>query len=205
MKNKNRYRFRNVVSLSLFFIILIFIFSGIALYLRPEGSIARWTKWTFLGLDKQGWETVHISCATVFMVIFLCHLFFNYKTLLNYLNIKIASGKTHIREIISAFLLTALVLISALAYWEPVDSVMELRKSIKKGSYLVNVQPPVPNAEDLTIPELATVVNIPLQDIINILNASNYKYLNPKQTLRKIASQNNISIEKLYITIISIQ
>jgi hypothetical protein len=202
MGNKHRYRLRNVISLSLFFISPIFIFSGIALYLRPEGSIARWTRWTFLGLDKGGWETLHISCATIFIIIFLFHIFYNYKSIFNYLNLKISSGKTHIREIVSAFVLTFVVLVSALAIWEPVVSIMDLRKTIKNGDDLVNIPPPVSNAEEFSLLEIARMVDAPLDNVTNTLRLRNYNYSTPDQSLRDIAENNNIAIEKLYIAII---
>lgn len=205
MGNKKRYRFRNVISLSLFFTSPIFIFSGIALYLRPEGSIARWANWTLLGLDKKGWETVHISCAILFIVVFSCHLFFNYKSLFKYLNLKVRSGRTHFREIFSAFILTSFFLVSALVLWEPIDSAMQLRSSFKSGDDIVNIPPPVTNAEDLTLTEMAALLEMPLEEIISKIKKHNYDHLDLKQSLRKIAEHNEISIEKLYIAMTGIQ
>ena len=136
---------------------------------------------------------------------FLFHLFFNYKSLLNYLNIKIASGRTHLRELTSAFVLTLLVITASLINWEPVASLMDLRTSIKDGEDLINMPPPVANAEDLTIPELANLVNISPEAAVNALTASNYEYSDPSLTLREIAGNNRISIEELYMTIIDNQ
>jgi Domain of unknown function (DUF4405) len=56
MAEPQRFRFRSLVSFSAFFLFLAPALSGIAMYLRPEGSVARWTGWSLLGLDKRGWE-----------------------------------------------------------------------------------------------------------------------------------------------------
>ena len=42
---------------------LVSAVSGIILFVRPEGSLARWVGWSVLGLDKAQWEAVHIVRA----------------------------------------------------------------------------------------------------------------------------------------------
>ena len=50
------------------FLFLAAAASGIVLFLRPEGSLASWAGWHVLGIDKKGWEGVHILSVIMFVV-----------------------------------------------------------------------------------------------------------------------------------------
>lgn len=71
---KNDFKLRPFISLVLFSSFGLVVFSGLALYLRPEGSLARWTNWKMLGLDKKGWEGAHTFFCLVFVMTAALHL-----------------------------------------------------------------------------------------------------------------------------------
>ena len=53
-----RYRFRgkSFTTFSILWSFLIMAFSGVIMYIRPEGSIASDINWTFMKLTKEGWK-----------------------------------------------------------------------------------------------------------------------------------------------------
>ena len=59
IRKANSFRFRAFTVFWLTFSFLLSVLSGAILFLRPEGSLATWTGWTALGLNKKQWEGVH--------------------------------------------------------------------------------------------------------------------------------------------------
>jgi len=53
--------------------------SGIALYLAPNGRIARETSWTFLGLNKDAWEGLHIYFGFAMIALVALHIAVNFR------------------------------------------------------------------------------------------------------------------------------
>jgi hypothetical protein len=49
------------------------------LYIEPHGRVAYWTKWSFLGLEKDQWGNIHIFSGLLFLVAGGFHLYYNLK------------------------------------------------------------------------------------------------------------------------------
>jgi hypothetical protein len=79
---------RSFVSLLTFSGFIIMSFTGIVLYFTPQGRVAYWTDWKFLGLTKVDWGNIHIISCFLFIVVGLFHLYYNWKPLTNYLSDK---------------------------------------------------------------------------------------------------------------------
>jgi hypothetical protein len=56
-------RIKGLTSLAMACLFLIVSFSGIILYMTPQGRVANWTNWTLLGLGKHDWSAVHINAC----------------------------------------------------------------------------------------------------------------------------------------------
>ncbi len=69
-----KFNFRGFVSLFTAFSFLFVFISGIVLYFTPQGRIAYWINWKFLGLTKTDWTNMHI----VFCIFFMTAAFFSY-------------------------------------------------------------------------------------------------------------------------------
>lgn len=52
--------------------------SGIALYLAPSGRIVRESGWTFLGLGKDAWESLHLYFGFAMIALVALHLAVNF-------------------------------------------------------------------------------------------------------------------------------
>jgi hypothetical protein len=62
------FRFQTFVTVVVLLSFLAVVISGVALYLRPEDSLARWVGWKFAGWDKKQWEAAHTGVVILFLI-----------------------------------------------------------------------------------------------------------------------------------------
>ena len=179
------------------------VFSGLALYLRPEGSIARWTSWKMLGLDKKGWEGVHTFFCLAFFTAVALHLVLNLKPLLRYLSPGIDRNRRIHRELVAAVCLITSILVIAVLRVPPASLVMDWRGAIKNGSAVVRIQPPEPDFEKYSLKEISAYFGVSLDRITEFFKRQGIKIQKPDDSLEKIAWQNKTSPQNLYELILS--
>ncbi|MBN1848908.1 MAG: DUF4405 domain-containing protein [Deltaproteobacteria bacterium] len=185
-----------------FVVIISFIIdtiSGIILYFAPHGRIANWTIWTIWGLDKDQWAAIHTIFGYVLLIIVGIHLYFNWRIFIHFLWSKIQKA-IHLRwEIITAILLN--LFIFAATIWEipPFSTTMNLGDRLK-GSWEEEVTAPAPvsQAQDLTIQELASTIQVPVEQILSSLRSRGIEIQDVRKTLGEIAKEHDTSPEKLY-------
>jgi hypothetical protein len=200
---KKGFKLRPFVSLVLFLSFGLMVFSGLALYLRPEGSIARWTGWKMLGLDKKGWEGVHTFFCLVFFMTVGLHLVLNLNAFLRYLASGITGNRKNHRELIAAVGLVGLVLVMAVLRVPPASLVMDWRSDIKNGSVAVRIQSPEPDFEKRSLEQISAYLDVSVDQVARGLRKEGIKILKTDESLEEIARQNRTSPQKLYGLIIS--
>jgi hypothetical protein len=196
------FKFRVFVSFGVFLSFLAAAGSGIILFLRPEGGLASWTGWNVFGINKKGWEGIHIISILMFVVFAAAHLRFNWKVLVAYIRRKSAAGKRLRKERIAALAVVLLVLAGAVLRAKPIWTIMGLRSEIKKGTYIVKIPPPAPNAEEMTIAELCALNNIPELDAVVRLDKAGLQTVDLKTKLADAAKAGKTTPEKIYTIII---
>jgi hypothetical protein len=200
---KNNFKVRPFVSLVLLLSFGLMVFSGVALYLRPEGSVARWTSWEILGLDKKGWEGVHAIFVLTFVLVTVLHLVLNLKSLLRYLSPAMDKNRRIHRELIAAAALVTAFLAIAVLRLPPASMLMNLRSVIKDGSVVVRIQPPEPDFEKRSLKEISVHLGVSLDQITTFLEKAGVKIPGPDDSLETIARQNRTSPQNLYVLILS--
>ena len=184
-----------------FVVIISFIVdtvSGIILYIAPPGRIANWTNWEIWGLSKEAWGAIHTIFGYVLLIIVAIHLYYNWKIFLNYIWSKIRNALNLKWELITASLVCLLVFMGTLWDIPPFSSTMDLGEYIKESWEESKTDLPVSHAELLNISEFSEIINVPPEQIFEILKSSGYKVKDLQQTLGEIAGENNISPDKLY-------
>ena len=139
--NRHGIQLRPLASLLLFFSFLSSLVSGIALFLRPEGELARLIAWTWLGLDKKSWEQVHIGAIFLLVMSALWHTLLNRKSLWHYVYKKSAALRIQVNELIIAVILVLLFSFGSLLNLPPFSWLSELRLSIKSGTLTLYTEP----------------------------------------------------------------
>jgi len=179
---------RKWIDLLLFYATVMIIVSGIVLYIMPHGRVAYFTGWKFLGIDKDGWDNLHVIFGFLMVIVAIWHMLINWKVMKKYLMQK---------ESIFALLITAIISIGTLTNIQPFKSVSDLEDMIKNSWEVSKVDIPLAHAELLTLKELCQKLNIPYQSAAKILENKKIIF-NAQDTLKEIAKKNNTTPNKIY-------
>lgn len=117
-----RFSFRGLITYLVVLSFLVMLISGIVNFLAPSGRISRQVGWTLAGLDRTGWQTLHLSFAVVFAAAGLVHLAFNWKGLLHYLRNRANHHLTLKWEAVLALVVTLWLIASAVLALPPVST-----------------------------------------------------------------------------------
>jgi hypothetical protein len=64
---RNKQPIRSLIAFLVTWAFGVLTATGIVLYIVPQGRIAYWTLWSFLGLNKEQWGDVHIMFGGIFI------------------------------------------------------------------------------------------------------------------------------------------
>lgn len=204
-RSKKVFRLKVFVAFALTFFFVLSSISGIILFMRPEGSLAAWTGWSALGLDKKQWEGVHAVSVFLFFMIALFHLVYNWRVLISYLrNRKKQPGGlsgyiASFREFIAALLLVGIIFWGAMKKWPPLGWIADLRATFKSGQPVARVQPPVADAEKLTLAELSRLFGVKEERFLAAAGESKLRIKHLGQSLAEAARQNGLTPEEIFI------
>lgn len=201
---KKDFSLRSFTSITLFLSFFALVFSGLAMYLRPEGSVARWIDWSLLGLSKNGWEGVHTFFSFMVVVFSVIHLFLNGKALLTYILGRWKEGIRRKKELCASAGLVFAVLILAVFRIPPVGEIMDIRDNIKHGHYTVKIIPPEPDFEQKPLSHVIRSVNMPVEIVLERLRGQGLIISDDQESLQKIAKKNKSTPQALYLEIIQL-
>ncbi|WP_024788259.1 DUF4405 domain-containing protein [Lebetimonas sp. JH369] len=180
---------RKWIDLFLFYATIIIIFSGIVLYIMPHGRVAYFTGWKFLGIDKDGWDNLHVIFGFFMVIVAIWHIVVNWRALKKYLFLQ--------KESVFALLIIALVSIGTIKNIQPFKSVSDLEEYIKNSWEVSKSEIPIAHGELLSLKDFCDKLNIPLNQATDILKEKGIKF-NVNETLKEIANKNNLTPVKIY-------
>ncbi len=175
--------------------------SGFILYIRPEGSLARWVGWRALGVDKSGWERIHIIFCVLFVLAAIFHLILNFRAIIRYLTIGISDGRKNILEMVAALLLAGLLLLTALWQVPPTSWLTAGRASFKNHPAGLRVEIPFPDFEKQSLRRVAEHLGLSPAAVLKELEALGLKGLYLENSFEDVARQNQLSPQQLYLLI----
>jgi hypothetical protein len=175
-------------------------FSGVILYMTPRGRVANWTGWTMLGLDKHGWGALHINACLLFLLVAFLHLFFNFRVFWSYIR-KRSSGFNLKLEMVTALLVTAVLIAGTLYEVPPLSSTLTLNERIKNYWESDAPSSPAPHAEEFTLTRFASTVGLTVDDIQTALNAEGFKVSGNTSTIGLVAQENRTTPNQLFTAI----
>jgi hypothetical protein len=178
--------------------------SGVVLFVRPEGGIARWVGWSALGLDKRQWEATHIAFVLTFLLSSVAHIWYNWRPLVAYLGRGasrrgLSAGRlVPSVEFVLALGLTALVAYATLGERPPVTAVLQLRADIKDGKFVTVTPPPVAEAERLTVVQLSRRVSVSEAQMVSNARRRGIIIRDTSAPISRIALEHQLSPEEVY-------
>ena len=191
-----RFNWQIFISFNLLFTFVVMLISGVILYFKPEGSVARWLAWDVWGLTKSGWEAMHTVFSFLFLIFAVLHIvkihlqnirlyFLNYKP-----------GRTS-REMNVALLISAVFLIGTAFNVPPFHWIF------KAGNYLsdswgekIAVKHEAIDAKQ-PMREVAIIMGIKKDELLSGLGKKEID-VSMQQSLRENAENNGLTPYELY-------
>lgn len=199
---KKPFHVRSFVSITLFFTFILLAGSGVAMYLRPEGSIARWCAWTLLGLSKQEWESVHAVFSMTFVLLAVLHLLLNFKVLVKYVYQGMDQALKRKKELVASLGLVCMIVILIGFHIRPIREVMDLRERIKNGGHLIKVAPPESDFEKKPLVQVAEILEMDVEEVMEKLRTQGINVNSQEETLQDISEKDDNSPQDIYELIV---
>lgn len=168
-RKRRGFNLRGFFSLLLFTSFSLLLLTGTILYVTPQGRVAHWTGWTILGLDKEEWSAIHITLALLVLIASGFHLYYNWSIFWGYITRKAQRTLNLKWEVALAVVLCVITVSGTLYDVPPFGTIIQWNDDIKDYWEARSAAPPVPHAEDLSIEELASTVDMPLEEVIALL------------------------------------
>ena len=195
----SKFNWQSFISIGLLFSFIVMMFSGIVLYVAPEGSLSRWIDWTVLGLTKTQWEQQHTIFSYLFVGFTVFHIFkINWGLLWSYFFVE-KRKLIYVKEILVALIISVIFFIGTLADISPFSYVTDLGSNIS-DSFGSDVQKPdISDPEKLNLEQFAKqVYHISYDEFYDILDKYNLIIEDRNQTIQELCSMNGISPKELY-------
>ena len=190
-----QFKIRSFISISAFLFFIMLLLSGAAAYIKPEGSVASWQSWSFLGLDKGEWEGLHTLIGIFFLTLAFIHIVLNWRMLYLYFRQKSFFSF----EMILGVLFLLLVIGSSVFRLPPFFLLMDAGEYIS-DSWAQKGVAPFNRAERTTLLELCehAGINLPLSLAMKRLKDSGIRSVDPSITLEELADKNSSSPAELW-------
>ena len=90
---------RKVTSMTMLLSLAVLLLNSLILYVVPEGRVAYWSDWNFLGLTKGNWSEQHTTIGFLFLAAGLLHIYYNLNAITAYMKKQSAPGQSFYRPI----------------------------------------------------------------------------------------------------------
>lgn len=113
---------------------LAFLFlalSGVVLYVAPQCFVADATGWRCLFIEKDTWESIHLTFALSFLILTPLHLWYNWSAFIGYFKKKTAAARETPLPALIAAALAAVLFLMSLGGIPPVSWVHDAHEAIK--------------------------------------------------------------------------
>jgi len=172
--------------------------TGAVLFITPPGRVAHWTGWRLFGLTKDGWSAVHIWFALSFLIASGFHIWLNWRPLLSYFKSRVTRHLALRREWALALVLCTAVFAGTLVEIPPFSSLMSLNDGLKNSWEKSSERAPIPQAELLSLHELASQVGVGLETMMANLKAGAIVVESPESVVGDLAHAHHLTPIQLY-------
>jgi hypothetical protein len=202
-------KLRKAVSLTVFLSFIVVAFTGLMLFITPQGRVAYWAGWTLFGLSKEQYGQLHTTFMVLFLAAGIWHIALNWKPITNYMKSKSREVKIFVPEFNLALAFTALFFVGTLLGIAPFGTLIDAGDGIKALWEKHEGSPPWGHAEESSLArftrgladwerlEYQRLVEIPLQDAIDSLRHAGFAVVDENQKVIEIAEDNGTTPKAL--------
>lgn len=182
----------------MFLSFMLLIVTSIVLYVVPEGRVAYWSDWRFMGLTKTLWGDIHVNLGVLFLVSGLLHLYYNWKPMVTYMKNKAKQLKFFTPDFNMALAVTLIFTFGTLLHIPPMSTILDFSASFKDAGAQKYGEPPYGHAELSSLKLFAKRTGLDLEQIKHQLQKSGISFDNESRSLLDIARANHCTPKDVY-------
>lgn len=110
------------------FAFLVMATSGLVLIITPRGSLANKIDWAFVGLDRHGWQAIHLTAALLFLIVAVWHIIIHLSVIKNLTFGAGASTRGHHSELLVMLAVVGLFLVTAILNLPPSSWLVDINE-----------------------------------------------------------------------------
>jgi len=196
---QSKLKYQRVISLSLGLVFVLVSLSSGVLYFIADRRVTSWNNWSFLWLDKQQWDNLHINLGILFLVLLVWHIYYNWKPIKNYLKVK-KEWVFFTKEFNFSLGLVSLFIVGTLGMVLPFSFMVNIGNGIK-AMKIKESTPPFAYAEEATLRDFCLILDINLTKAIKIIHGNKKHIISQDETLKQIAKHKGTSAKNIYAMI----
>ncbi|MFA6788299.1 MAG: DUF4405 domain-containing protein [Arcobacteraceae bacterium] len=189
---------KKTTSLVMLLATLMLTYTGVMLFIAPQGKIAYWANWEFLGLNKGEYTSLHNTFFVLFLVAFVLHVYYNFKPIKNYLSNEAKELVVATKEMIIATIFTVVFIIGTLMTVPPFTTFLSLGEDAKEYWTEVYGEPPYNHAELSSLKVFIRKTGLDETKAVQALKDSNIIFSGLDEKLLDVAKNNNKSPNDIY-------
>jgi len=173
--------------------------SGIAAFIVPQGKVAYWTNWTFLGLSKTQWGNIHITTSVLFLIAGIWHTCYNWTPLMQYLRGIPGRMAASWRDLAIAAVVTVFFTVGGVTKTPPLNYIINFNNWIKESWVKTPADdPPFGHAELHSLKGFCKKMSIDPAAALAQLRQSGMTVRDGDLTLDQIARANQCTPSRVY-------
>lgn len=188
---------KKITSLTMLFSMLIMVYTGIILFIAPAGRVANWSNWEILNLTKTQYGQIHSTFMVLFIIGTILHLFYNWKPITSYMKNTAKEMVFFTKDTMASLVVTSLVLLGTLYFITPFSTFLDFGEEVKESWEKDLGTAPYSHAELSSLKSFSKKVGFDLEKSKEILTTNSIVF-QEEQSLRQIASSNNLSPRAVY-------
>lgn len=190
--------FRKIVSFTTLWSFIGMTFTGIVLFIVPEGRVAYWADLHIVGLTKDKWGDLHTTLSALFMVAGILHTYLNWSAIVNYFKTKAKKLVVFTPSFTISTLIFAIFVVGTYYKVSPFKDLLDLSDYVKDHWREKVGNPPYPHAELSKLRDLAKKEGLDINVVVQILKDNNVNFTSDEEKLLDIARKNKTSPSNLY-------
>ncbi len=162
-----KFKYRPFISICTTFLFFAALFTGIFMYIMPDPSMAYWNKWSFLGLEKLDWESLHGLVSIYWSLFLVLHLILNWKPFVSYLKRKKnkVSGEFEGGKELLAAVAVCLAVIVGSAVESPLKLAVLPFEALQTVWYEDSHEPPVEDLQAIPVKYVVKLYDLGVGDV----------------------------------------
>jgi magnesium-transporting ATPase (P-type) len=189
---------KKITSLVMLLATLMLTYTGVMLFIAPQGKIAYWANWEFLGLNKGEYTSLHNTYFVLFLVAFVLHVYYNFKPIKNYLSNEAKELVVATKEMIVATIFTVVFIVGTLMTVPPFTTFLSLGNDAKEYWTEVYGEPPYNHAELSSLKVFIKKTGLDETKAVQALKDSNIVFSGLDEKLVDVAKNNKKSPNDIY-------